>query len=93
MPRLIDFYEDHQRHRDRFEILAFHDGSVKDFAELDSKLPLIIRGMWLGRKLPFPVLLDSTWTTLKKFGVTGFPTMLLIDPEGKLVGRASEQDL
>jgi hypothetical protein len=48
---------------------------------------------WRGRDLPFPILLDATGQTLKDYGIRAFPTTLLIDPEGKLVGEAGEKEL
>jgi hypothetical protein len=90
---LIDFYEDHKADRDKFEILAFHDARAKNSAELDSKLEPIIKNAWSGRPLPFPILLDSTGKTVEKYGIRAFPTMLLIDPEGRLVGEATEEEL
>lgn len=44
----------------------------------------IIEKRWAGRPLPFPVLLDSTGATIKNFGIRAYPTILLIDPDGKL---------
>lgn len=89
----IDFYADHAADRDKFEILAFHDGSVKDFSEMDAKLERTKAGLWRGRSLPFPILLDADngqrGATVAAYGITSFPTTLLIDPEGKLVGQAS----
>jgi hypothetical protein len=87
------FFDRHQADRDRFAILAFHDASVADFAELDAKLAPIAAGMWGGRALPFPILLDSTGETIATWGILGYPTTVLIDPEGKLVGLATEEDL
>lgn len=85
MPQWIDFYEEHAS--DRFEIIAFHDASVQSLEEMDRGLDRGIRKMlWKGRDLPFPILLDSTGATLRQFGVRAFPTTLLIDPEGRLVG-------
>lgn len=59
--------------------------------------------VWDGRDLPFPVLLDlpdprlgpdddpiATGSTIGSYGIVGFPTTLLIDQEGKLVGRYTE---
>jgi hypothetical protein len=89
----MDLYDAYQRHCDKFEILAFHDPSAKDFAELDDKLKPIIRSYWVGKPLPFPILLDSTGTTIKNYGVSHFPTTLLVDPEGKLVGEVSDWEL
>ena len=88
MPHLIDFHEAH-KDDDRFAIIAFHDASAKDFAELDRQTAEAKKKYWKGRDLPFPVLLDSTGKTIKQFGIRAFPTALLIDPEGNLVGRAT----
>jgi hypothetical protein len=81
----MSFYEKHQADRDRYVILAFHDAKAKTFAELDQKLERIERDKWNGKKLPFPILLDSTGKTLQTWGIRAFPTMFLIDPEGNIV--------
>jgi hypothetical protein len=57
---------------------------VNSFEDLDAKLKPIVAGPWKGKTLPFPVLLDSTGTTLRNFGITYFPTIFLIDPSGKM---------
>ena len=88
---LIDLYEDHAGERDKFEVLAFHDGTVKDFSEMDAKTEHTKKTLWHGRDLPFPILLDaqkgSHGATIEAFGIHSFPTTILIDPEGKLVGE------
>lgn len=89
----MKFYEEHKDQRDRFEILAFHDARAKTFAELDEKLKPIIKDKWGGKELPFPILLDDSGDTIKTLGVRGFPTVILIDPEGKLVKGGSEEML
>jgi len=88
---LADFYE--KEKSDRFEILAFHDASVKNFAELDEKLAAVKEKHWKGRDLPFPILLDESGETVKQYGIHAFPTTILIDPDGHLVGEATEVDL
>lgn len=88
MPELIAFYEDHAAHRDRFEILAIHDNAVKSFKELDQKLVPVKKNNWQGKDLPFPILLDGNKKTHTLYGIKSWPTSLLIDPEGKLVGEA-----
>jgi hypothetical protein len=93
LPDLIDLYEAHVKDREKFEILAFHDKSAKSFAELDQKLAKVKPAFWQNKDLPFPVLLDAPGTTVKTYGIQGFPTALLIDPEGKLVGEVSPSDL
>jgi hypothetical protein len=93
LPGLIDLYETRAKDRDKFEIIAFHDGTVKDFNQLDEKLKAIKKMYWRDRDLPFPVLLDATGQTIKDYGINAFPTTILIDPEGKLVGLAGEDQL
>jgi len=39
---------------------------------------------WKGRDLPFPILFDDSGTTIRELGIAAYPTLLLIDPEGKL---------
>jgi thiol-disulfide isomerase/thioredoxin len=93
LAELIDLYEDHAGERDKFEVLAFHDGTVKDFAEMDAKNERTKKTLWRGRELPFPVLLDAQkgthGATVEAFGINSFPTTILIDPDGKLVGQIS----
>ena len=94
---MIDFYEEHAEHRDQFEILAFHDGTVKDFAEMDEKIEATKQSLWGGRDLPFPILLDTPkgdhGVTTEAYGIQSFPTSILIDPEGKIVGVTSFEAL
>jgi hypothetical protein len=89
----MDLYEAHRDHRDKFEIIAFHDQSAKSFAELDEKLKNVRATYWHGKDLPFPIILDATGKTIEAYGVHAFPTTILIDPEGKLVGHAGETEL
>ena len=88
---LIDLYDDHANEREKFEILAFHDGTVKDFSEMDAKTEHTKKTLWHGRDLPFPVLLDAQkathGATIEAFEIHAFPTTILIDPQGKLVGQ------
>jgi hypothetical protein len=66
-------------------ILTIHDPQATDFTMLDLKLGPIIRRQWRGRSLPFPILLDTTGETVKDYGVVRWPTVVLIDPEGRVV--------
>jgi hypothetical protein len=87
LPELIAFCADHVEHRDKFEVFAIHDSQVKSLAELDKKLVSIKKQHWQGKDLPFPILLDGNAATHKLYGVRGWPTAVLIDPEGKVVGE------
>lgn len=86
LPALIEFYEDNRS--DEFEIIAFHENSVDGFVDLDRRLASVKRKHWGGRGLPFPELLDDTGDTIRRFQVNAFPTTILIDPEGRLIGGA-----
>jgi thiol-disulfide isomerase/thioredoxin len=85
LPGWMDFAEDHAADRDRFVILTIHDPQATDFGMLDEKLKPIVRRQWRGRALPFPILLDTTGQTVKDYGVTGWPTVVLLDPGGRVV--------
>ncbi|PKO04155.1 MAG: thiol-disulfide oxidoreductase [Chloroflexi bacterium HGW-Chloroflexi-3] len=85
MPDLNEFY---QAYQDKgFEILAINAGETRDIAAqfADS----------LG--LEFKVVLDSDGTVLNGLGITGFPTSILIDPDGKVamihIGMIFPEDL
>jgi hypothetical protein len=86
-------YEKYAAIRDKFEVLAFHDATAKTFEELDEKLESIIEKRWRGKALPFPILLDPTRATLRAFGISAYPTNILIDPEGNIVKGNAEKNL
>ena len=82
------FYDRHAAHRDKFEIVAVcmdSIGDMKTMADLDRELKSIVKHVWRGKKLPFPVMLDNTGKTLENFGLEGFAIKVLIDPQGRLV--------
>jgi thiol-disulfide isomerase/thioredoxin len=87
IPRLMKFYEEHRAQRDRFEILAIcidEEGDLKSIADLDKKLKPLVEHVW-GKPLPFPILLDPSFTTCERYGLSGLGAVVLIDPEGRLV--------
>ncbi len=92
LPNLMELYEEHKDHRDKFEILAFHVEYAKDFADYDEKMKDVKKNIWHGKDLPFPVLLDATKQTIEAFGISDYPTTILIDPDGNLVGRVNEEE-
>lgn len=90
LPELMAFHEARKAQRDRFEILAFcldYGQTIKDMDALDRCLDPVVRNVWGGKRLPFPVLLDSTYQTWERYGLegAGVSSYLLIDPSGKLV--------
>ncbi len=84
MPLLGGFTRAHKKERGRFEILGFHDATVASFEVLDAKMK---------NSLPYPVLLDPTGETLRSFGIDEYPTIVLIDPEGKVAAAGNESIL
>jgi hypothetical protein len=90
----MKFWDEHADQRDKFAILAIHnpEKSAPDFETLDKLLEQ--RGIlkqW-GRNLPFTVILDNSETSTENYGVEGYPTTILIDPEGKVV-KGEEHEL
>jgi RNA polymerase sigma factor (sigma-70 family) len=71
-------------------VIAVHDKSVKSIAELDERLAKVRQERWFGRDLPFLVALDGDGATTAAFGVTTFPTSLLIDREGNIARRLDD---
>jgi thiol-disulfide isomerase/thioredoxin len=83
LPALMEFHEKYAR-QGKVQILAFHKHNIKTFEELDAELEPIIREVWYGKTLPFPILLDATGQTIADFGISFYPTAVFIDPEGKV---------
>ena len=84
LPELMRFYDNHADQRDQFAIVTFHAPDVGDVKTLAPHLEQLRKTVWKGRALPFPVLLDNTKQTVTRWKVDGYPTMFIIDPEGKL---------
>ncbi len=73
MPGLEAFYQ--QNKNKNFEILAINAGESRDIANNFMKQSGV----------SFSILLDSEASTLTAMGITGFPTSILISPEGKVL--------
>lgn len=89
LPELTKFYEDHAADRDRFEILAIcvceARKGIHTIEAYDALAAPVVKEMWAGKDLPYPVLVDGEEKTAGVFGIMGLPTTLLVDPEGHLV--------
>ncbi|MEW6252634.1 MAG: hypothetical protein AB1716_18510 [Planctomycetota bacterium] len=85
MPRAFEFADRHKADQDRFAILAFNGPTETKLTEVDPGLKAIQERYWKGRALPFPLLLDGTGRTVAAWGVTAYPTSVLIDPDGNVV--------
>jgi thiol-disulfide isomerase/thioredoxin len=85
LPALMEFYESHQADRDRFEIVSVctTEPEIKTMADLDRELKPVIKAVWHGKQIPFPIVLDNTLQSTEHFGLTA--SKLLFDPDGRLV--------
>jgi thiol-disulfide isomerase/thioredoxin len=96
LPELVKFYEEHAADRDRFEILAICNTDSNDahtIEKYDALVAPLVEKVWGGKQLPYPVLIDGEGKTCGIFGITSYPTALLIDPEGHLVKDGDENIL
>jgi thiol-disulfide isomerase/thioredoxin len=92
-PKMIEFVRKHPEWKDRFGIVAIHSPDGKSYA---SKLPEInnlVRTKWSDQKPNFILAFDAAGDLVKKLGVETYPSTFLIDPEGKLVGQATLNEL
>ncbi len=88
LPDLAKLYAEHAADRDRFEILSIcvtDSEKATTKAEYEKLVAPIVEKAWQGKPLPFPVLIDGEGRTCAAYGIGGFPSTLLIDPDGHLV--------
>lgn len=87
LPRLAEFHACHAADSDKFEIISFciDDDALASAEDVGNRLKPIVKHVWGGRPLPFPVLIDSTFATRERFGIVSMGTVVLIDPDGNLV--------
>ncbi len=97
MPKLMEL---HDRFSGRgLVIIAVHDDSIESVKQLQKELARLSRESWGGRELPFPVALDGGGMTVIEgadrsvrgattaaYGIQAWPTAVLIDKQGKVVG-------
>jgi hypothetical protein len=81
----MEFYEAHKDERDRFEIVSVctTEPEIKTMADLNRELKPVVKAVWHGKQIPFPIVLDNTLISTENFGLTA--SKLLFDPEGRLV--------
>ena len=52
--------------------------------------PPVEATVWDGQRIQFPIVLDNSFTTYERYGVPGFGTVVLVDPDGRIAqGDAS----
>lgn len=70
---------------DRFAVVTVYGPSAKTWEDYEREVGPLKRGLWSGKDLPFPVLLDATGETWKAWGAGQEPVTALVDPDGNLV--------
>ena len=96
LPELTKFYEEHAADRERFEILAICNTGQEKATTLEAFDLLaapFVKNIWEGKPLPFPVLIDGEGKTSGVYGIQSWPTVLLIDPDGRLVKNGDQTTL
>lgn len=91
MPKLMEVY-DTFKDKDVVIIAVHEDSRVSTVAELEKKLVGISEKFWGGRDLPFLIAIDSgaeRGATHEAYHINKWPTTLVVDREGKLVGEFS----
>ncbi|HET6879102.1 MAG TPA: TlpA disulfide reductase family protein [Pirellulales bacterium] len=82
------------------------DAPLDTVEKLDEKLKDIVTSTWSGRDLPFPVALTcglesfvtggeatALGPVAADYGITSYPSLMLIDPEGNVVGLTNLRDV
>ncbi len=103
LPALVKLHDEF--HDRGLTVMAVHDDSAATMADVDAKCADARRQYWGGRDLPFLVALDGggrtrirhsaqsvDGATTAEYGITRYPTTLLIDRAGTLVGDGDPRD-
>ena len=101
MPALIELHEKYGEKG--VKVLGVHmdsEGEVDSEAKLDEKVERYKHELWK-KDIPFPIALVSgkhqgeerPGGTIAQYGIQAFPTCILIDREGKVVGQFEARDI
>jgi thiol-disulfide isomerase/thioredoxin len=83
LPALFKFAEEHKADSGKFVILTFHQPmSEKTLAACNGQFEKLKKNLWKIDEFPFPIVMDATGETVRNFKIQGYPTIVLIDPEG-----------
>ena len=88
LPKLAKFHEENRKHLDQFEIVAIHENGVAgpiSLDELKAKIASLEKDKWSGKPLPFLVLFDRSGETIRTWGISAYPTIAIISPNGELM--------
>ena len=88
IPKMMEFYEKNSKSKSKFEIVGVcidFSGEIDRMEKLNKAMSSIETNVWKGKTIPLPIVLDNTFTTWERYGIPGLGTVVLIDPEGRLV--------
>jgi thiol-disulfide isomerase/thioredoxin len=96
IPKLIDLNEKYQDKG--LVIIGIHNDMINSVKDLEKEINKLSKECWEGRKIPFAIALDgggkckiegtnltSEGATTAAYGIQGYPSMVLIDKQGKVV--------
>jgi thiol-disulfide isomerase/thioredoxin len=97
IPELIDINEKY--HDKGLVVIGIHDDSKDSIETLEKELNKLSKERWDGKKIPYALALDgggrtkiegsqqaTFGATTAAYGINAFPTMVLIDKQGMIVG-------
>ncbi len=98
MPALIEI---HDQFRDKpVEWITIHTPNLKTFEEFDGAVAKLRDSAWNQRDLPFTTAIDQpvtdkgfTGKTSQSYGVAEWPTLIVVDQQGKVVGPVPKKRL
>jgi thiol-disulfide isomerase/thioredoxin len=98
IPELIDLHEKY--HDKGLVIIGIHTDSMNSVEDLEKEINKLSKERWDDRKIPFAIALDgggkckiertkltSNGATTAAYGIQGWPTIVLIDKQNKVVDQ------
>ena len=67
-----------------FTVIGCHSAKFENEAERDNIREAVVRN-----RIEHPVVVDQDFEIWRSFGVRAWPTLILVGPEGQVIGRAS----
>jgi beta-lactamase regulating signal transducer with metallopeptidase domain/thiol-disulfide isomerase/thioredoxin len=98
MPTLMDIQQQFRDQKVRW--IAIHTPDQKSFEEFDRDLGELQESAWNKRALPFTTVIDVptggkkfAGRTSEAYGISEWPTLIVIDQQGKVVGSVTKKNL
>lgn len=98
MPTLMEIQQQFRDQKVRW--IAIHTPDQESFKELDGDLAGLQESAWNKRALPFTTVIDIpaggkefAGRTSQAYGVSEWPTLVVVDPQGNVVGSVAKNNL